>query len=129
EAAEGISLTGARVVWLAPAALDQYVTSCQEGDPDCACNDNGSCVLTQNSVVAVFPENAVRVTGLQVSASADAQVGLFGSNAPAISTDPAVDDEDKVMMTLMSAGLAGSFLDYVNPDLNQIAVNFQDPSA
>ncbi|MCB0257239.1 MAG: hypothetical protein KDI55_26260, partial [Anaerolineae bacterium] len=133
EAAEGISLTGARVVWIAPAALDQYVTSCQEGDPDCTCYDTGSlagsCVLTENSVVATFPENAIRVTGLQVSASADAQVGLFGSSAPAISTDPTVDDEDKVMMTLMSAGLAGSYLDYVNPDLNQIAANFADASA
>ncbi len=33
------------------------------------------------------------------------------------------------MTTLMSAGLAGSFLSYIDPDLDQIAANLEDPAA
>ncbi|MEZ4768653.1 MAG: hypothetical protein R2844_09535 [Caldilineales bacterium] len=121
------------MVWLVEAKLDNYVTSCQEGDVDCTCYSSGelagSCVLSQRSVVTTFYENKFRITGLQVSQSMDAQVGLFGTSAPTISTDPNIADEDNIMMTLMSAGLNGSFLNYVNPDLNQIAANFGDPTA
>ncbi len=83
EAAAGISLTDARVVWIADAALDQYVTSCQEGDSNCVCYDSGdlagSCILTQDSAVVSYYEDMFRITGLQVSQSKDAQIGLFGT--------------------------------------------------
>ncbi|MCP4167502.1 MAG: hypothetical protein GY759_16655 [Chloroflexi bacterium] len=120
EADQGISLTNGRILWLTQATLD----SCKAGDKD-ACQD----IETDDSVIASYYDDPFRLTGLNISESKDVKVGLLGTNAPQTSVDPAVDDEDKVMLTLMAAGLAGSFLFYVNPDLDQIVSNFEDAAA
>ncbi|MCP4212939.1 MAG: hypothetical protein GY764_15885 [Halieaceae bacterium] len=119
EADAGIQLTEGRVLWLANAVLDSCVT-----------DDSEACAVTsEDSMVASYYEDQFRVTGLNVLETKDVQVGLFGATAPAVSADQAVDDELKVIMQLMTAGLAGSYLMFQNPDLTQIEANFADPSA
>ncbi|MCP4164897.1 MAG: hypothetical protein GY759_03255, partial [Chloroflexi bacterium] len=120
EADSGINLTGGKILWLAKAALDS-----------CVASDTDSCasVTTEDSVVATYFDGSIRVSGLNVSEYKNVQVGLFGTSSPEVSADPAVADEDKVMFTLMAAGLGGSFLHYVNPDLDQIETNFSDETA
>ncbi|MCB0206092.1 MAG: thrombospondin type 3 repeat-containing protein, partial [Anaerolineae bacterium] len=133
EAEAGIALRNGRIVWMVEGVLDQYVTSCQAGDADCTCaeGDDTSCVLAQNSLLTQYPEEYLRLTGLQFSESMDVTTGVFGTgtNLPQVSSDPNQDDEDKVMMSLMSAGLAGSFLGFQHPDLDEIAANFGNPAA
>ncbi|MCP4212938.1 MAG: hypothetical protein GY764_15880 [Halieaceae bacterium] len=120
EADAGIDLTEGRILWMVKATLD----SCLSGDAS-SCDS----VTSEDSVIANYYDGQIRVSGLQVSESKDVQVGLFGTTAPRITTDDNVDDEQKVMFTLISAGLAGTYLNYENPDLNQIDANFSDSSA
>ncbi|MCP4126071.1 MAG: hypothetical protein GY753_03290, partial [Gammaproteobacteria bacterium] len=119
EVDRGISLQDGQIMWLAQADLDSY----KEG------KGNNKDVDIQKSVIASYYEEKLSVTGLNVSESKDVHIGLFGTSAPEVSVDPEVDDEDKVMYNLMTVGLGGSFLAYINPDLNQIATNFGDSSA
>jgi hypothetical protein len=111
------------------AALDQAVTGCQAGDDNCVCSESDpkQCVLTTDSVVASYYEEEIQVTGLNVSEVKDVEVGLFGTTAPATSADPNQDDEDKVMMQLMGAGLAGTFL-YTTTAITELAANFEKPA-
>ena len=102
EADLGINLTQGRILWLATI--------------------NGS-------VAASYYESQFRVTGLNVTEYKDVQVGLFGTSAPETSSDGSTPDEDKVMFTLASAGLGGTYLSYLNPDLDQIATDFANANA
>ncbi|MCP4165499.1 MAG: hypothetical protein GY759_06350, partial [Chloroflexi bacterium] len=120
EADQGINLTEGKILWLAQAVLD----SCLAGT-----NSDCDTIQKDQSVIASYYDTAVRLSGLNVSEYKDVQVGLFGTSAPAVSADPTVADEDKVMFSLISAGLGGSFLYYINPDLEQIETNFNDNSA
>ncbi|MFN2166916.1 MAG: hypothetical protein ACK2U9_11735, partial [Anaerolineae bacterium] len=131
EADSGIALNNGRIVWLVEGLLDQYVSSCDPGNETCTCPSGSStdCVLAQESLLTQYAEGSLRLTGVQFSESMDVETGLFGTNAPPLSTDPDVADEDKTMMSLMSAGLNGSYLYYLHPNLDEIAANFQDPAA
>jgi hypothetical protein len=119
-------LTNGRIVWLAQAALDQAVTGCQEGDDNCSCDDSGACVLIQDSIVTSYYEDELKITGLSITQIEDVQIGLFGTSAPETSPDPNAADEDKIMMQLMSAGLAGTFL-YTDTAVTELALNFENP--
>ena len=114
EADAGINLSNGKIVWVVSAKLD-------------TCDPATSSTCTVNSSIAQYAEDSIRVSGLSVTQSRDVEVGLFGTSAPATSTTQT--DEDTVMFTLMSAGLAGNYLYYVNPDLDQIKANFEDTSA
>ncbi|MFN2165604.1 MAG: hypothetical protein ACK2U9_05045, partial [Anaerolineae bacterium] len=122
-------LANGRIRWLTQAALDQAVDGCQPGDANCTCDDAGSCVLTQDSIVASYLEDEVQVTGLSITQIGDVEVGLFGTgtNVPQVSTDPNQEDELKVMQTLMSAGLAGTYL-YTTTAISELALNFTNPA-
>ncbi|MCB0245322.1 MAG: hypothetical protein KDI12_18055, partial [Anaerolineae bacterium] len=122
-------LASGRIRWLTQAALDQAVSSCQAGDANCTCDDAGSCVLTNNSIVASYLEDQVQITGVSITQIQDVEIGLFGTgtNVPQVSTDPNVPDEDKVLMQLMSAGLAGTYL-YTTTAITELALNFTDPA-
>ncbi|MCB0256650.1 MAG: thrombospondin type 3 repeat-containing protein, partial [Anaerolineae bacterium] len=126
-------LAGGRIRWLTQAALDGTVkVACQSGEPGCTCTNN-TCtkdeITTQNSIVASYLEDKVQITGLSITQIQDVEVGLFGTgtNVPQVSTDPNVPDEDKVMMQLMSAGLAGTYL-YTTTAITELATNFTNPA-
>ena len=72
------------------------------------CDPATSSSCTVNSSIAQYAEDKIRVSGLSVTQSRDVEVGLFGTSAQPTSTTEA--DEDTVMFTLMSAGLAGNYL-------------------
>ncbi|MCP4125789.1 MAG: hypothetical protein GY753_01845, partial [Gammaproteobacteria bacterium] len=84
-------------------------------------------VVTTGSTIASYYEPKFRVTGLNVVESKDIEVGLFGTSAPDISENEW--DEDKVMVQLMSAGLAGSYLNSSSLELSEIQANFSDEAA
>ena len=86
-------------------------------------------MLTNNSIVASYLEDEVQITGLSITQIQDVEVGLFGigANVPQVSTDPNVPDEDKVVMQLMSAGLAGTYL-YTTTAITELATNFTNPA-
>ncbi|MCP4166216.1 MAG: hypothetical protein GY759_10025, partial [Chloroflexi bacterium] len=126
----GIDLYDGKMIWTTQAALDSCVAgsviSAETGDPvPDACAD----ISTESSIIASYTEDWIRVTGLSVSEYKDVEVGLFGTSAPATSSDANTPDEDTTMFTLMSAGLTGSFLYYMNPDLDTMDTNFSDPGA
>ena len=114
EADAGVNLSNGKIVWIVSANLD-------------TCDPATSSSCTVNSSIAQYAEDKIRVSGLSVTQSRDVEVGLFGTSAQPTSTTEA--DEDTVMFTLMSAGLAGNYLYYVNPDLDQIATNFANTNA
>ncbi len=86
-------------------------------------------MLTEESIVASYLEDEVQLTGVSITQIQDVQVGLFGTgtNVPQVSTNPNVPDEDKVLMQLMSAGLAGTYL-YTDTAISELALNFTNPA-
>ena len=113
-----VDLTNGQVLWLTQAALDSQVEDPQGNDV----------VVISNTVVATYPEELIRVVGMNVIQSKDAQVGLFGWNQPQPPVDPNTPDEDTVMFNLAS-GLGPTFLGYVNPSLAEIQATFEDQTA
>ncbi|MFN8482271.1 MAG: hypothetical protein U0768_04305 [Anaerolineae bacterium] len=125
EVGTGLKLTEGRLLWLTQAQLDSY-TNCKDSSKPA---DASNCEIdTEPSVVSAYYESLFRVTGLEVSESKNVQVALFGTTAPETTTNPAVDDEGKVMFNLLS-GLAPTFLGALNPTLPQIVDRFAHPTA
>ncbi len=120
EVSPSLALNGGRIVWLARANLDSWA-DCK--NPSGGQNAQNCQVKTDPSVIASYYDDGLRVTGMQVSQSRDAQVALFGApKAPEIAA-PGATDEGRLMLGLTS-GLVPTFLGYSQPTLADLVQSF-----
>ncbi|MFN8496882.1 MAG: FG-GAP-like repeat-containing protein [Anaerolineae bacterium] len=125
EVGPSLTLNGGRIVWLARANLDSW-SACK--DPSGGQNAQNCQVTTDSSVIASYYDDALRVTGMQISQSRDAQIALFGApKSPEVASAGAA-DEGRVMLGLVS-GLVPTYLGYSQPTLAQLAQSFSVPAS
>ncbi|MFN8485854.1 MAG: FG-GAP-like repeat-containing protein [Anaerolineae bacterium] len=124
EVRPSLALNGGRIVWLARANLDSWANCKDAGGGQNAQNCQ---IQTAPSVIASYYDDGLRVTGMQISQSRDAQVAVFGAPKVAAVAPAGAADEGRVMLGLVS-GLVPTFLGYSQPTLAQLAQNFSAPA-
>ncbi|MFN8482269.1 MAG: Ig-like domain-containing protein [Anaerolineae bacterium] len=122
EVATTLQLTEVKMGWMVQAKLDQAKCLVQVGT---TCVQQA--VDVTDSVIVAYYEPQMRVTGLNVTESANVTVGMFGvPAAPEISTGT-TPDEAREIFNLVS-GMGPAFLFNMHPTISEIAKRFTDPT-
>lgn len=95
-----ITWTRARIIWVAQAQLDQR---------------SGGQVYAESVPLQIYTEESFRLTGLEVTKSANFESAIFGT--------PDYPDDDRQLFNLI-LGLSATFLNYQEPNLTELESRF-----